>query len=53
MVLVGSENNQDLDMDWVALIMSARTLGLSKEDIRKVLLILKESDNDEMQETAV
>ncbi|WP_081417100.1 anti-repressor SinI family protein [Paenibacillus sp. Soil522] len=53
MVLAKSENNQDLDMEWVALIMDARTLGLSKEDIRKALLLLKENGKDDMQETAV
>lgn len=46
--------NQELDSEWVALIMNAKTKGFSKEDIRKVLLLLKESSNDdEPTETAV
>lgn len=53
MVLVKSEDNQDLDMEWVALIMNARSLGFSKEDVRKVLLCLEESKKDDIQETAV
>lgn len=45
---------QELDSEWVALIMNAKTKGFSKEDIRKVLLLLKESSNDdEPTETAV
>ncbi|RCW42717.1 DNA-binding anti-repressor SinI [Paenibacillus prosopidis] len=52
MVLFGSENKQVLDDEWVALIMNARTLGFSVEDVRKVLLCLKESGKDEMQDTA-
>lgn len=53
MVLINSDDHQDLDLEWVALIMNARTLGFSKEDVQKALLILKESSNDEMQGTAV
>lgn len=53
MVLIESENNQGLDDEWVALIMNARTLGFNVEDVRKVLLCLKESSKDEMQDTAV
>nr|MBC9203194.1 anti-repressor SinI family protein [Paenibacillus sp. PL91] len=53
MVLINSNDNQDLDMEWVALIMNARSLGFSKEDVRKVLLCLEESKKDDIQETAV
>lgn len=53
MILIESENKQDLDDEWVALIMNARTLGFSVEDVRKVLLCLKESSKDEIQDTAV
>lgn len=53
MVLINSDDHQDLDLEWVALIMNARTLGYSKEDVQKALLILKESSNDEMQDAAV
>lgn len=53
MVLVKSEDNQDLDMEWVALIQNARSLGFSKDDVRKVLLCLTESKTNDIQETAV
>jgi DNA-binding transcriptional MerR regulator len=53
MVLVKSENNQELDMEWVALIDNARSLGFSKEDVRKVLLCLSESKCNDIQEAAV
>ncbi|MGM0880078.1 MAG: DNA-binding anti-repressor SinI [Bacillota bacterium] len=53
MVLVKSDDDQDLDTEWVALIMDARTLGLSKEDILKALHTLKESGKDEIQESAI
>jgi hypothetical protein len=53
MVLINSDDNKDLDMEWVALIMNARSLGFSKEDVRKVLLALEESKKDDIQETAV
>jgi hypothetical protein len=53
MVLVKADDQQDLDMEWVALIMNARSLGFSKEDVRKVLLCLEESKSDDIQDTAV
>lgn len=51
MGLVKSEDNQDLDLEWVALIKSARSMGFTIEDVRKVFLCL--SDKDDTQETAV
>lgn len=51
--MVDSTDNHDLDADWVALIMNARSLGFTKEDVRKVLLALKDNGQSEMQETAV
>ncbi|CAM4113334.1 anti-repressor SinI family protein [Paenibacillus alkaliterrae] len=53
MVLVKSEDNQDLDKEWVALIKDARSMGFTKEDVRKVLLCLQESGKDDTKETAV
>lgn len=53
MVLVNSGDNQDLDIEWVALIMNARSLGFSMEDVRKVLQCLEESKKDDIQDTAV
>lgn len=53
MVLVKSEDNQDLDMEWVALIKDARSLGFSKDDVRKVLLCLAESKGNDIQDAAV
>ncbi|WP_138752501.1 protein sinI [Paenibacillus sinopodophylli] len=53
MALVKSDHNQDLDMEWTRLIMKARQLGYSKEDVQKALLVLKESSKDDIQEAAV
>lgn len=54
MVLVNSGDYLDLDMEWVTLIMNARSLGLSKEDLRKVLQCLaEESKRDDIQDPAV
>jgi hypothetical protein len=53
MVLVESGNNQELDKEWVTLIMNARKQGFSIEDVQKVLFCLKESGKDEIEETAV
>ncbi len=53
MGLIKSENTQDLDLEWVALIKSARSMGFTKEDVRKVFLCLQESDKDDTQETSV
>jgi hypothetical protein len=53
MVLVNSEDNQDLDMEWVALLMSARSKGFSTEDVRKIFLCLQESGKEGIEGTAV
>ncbi|WP_224723448.1 anti-repressor SinI family protein [Paenibacillus vietnamensis] len=53
MVLVNSEDYQDLDLEWVALMKNARAMGFSKEDVRKVLLCLQESGKPDNRETAV
>jgi uncharacterized protein (UPF0335 family) len=53
MVLVQSEDNQDLDMEWVTLIMSARSMGFDSEDVRKILKVLAESGKDGAADTAV
>ncbi|MGO4543315.1 protein sinI [Paenibacillus sp. 2TAB23] len=53
MALVKSDHNHDLDMEWVDLIMKARALGYSREDVQKAILVLKESSKDDIQDTAV
>ncbi|WP_169507538.1 hypothetical protein [Paenibacillus harenae] len=53
MVLVQSEDNQDLDMEWVTLIMNARSMGFETEDLRKILKVLAENGNDGAADTAV
>ncbi|WP_144376746.1 anti-repressor SinI family protein [Paenibacillus sp. FSL A5-0031] len=53
MVLAKAEDIQELDMEWVTLIMKARSLGFSKDEVRKVLLCLEESKDNDVQVTAV
>jgi hypothetical protein len=53
MVLINSEDNQELDMEWVALLMSARSKGFSAEDVREIILCLRESSKEGMEDTAV
>jgi len=53
MTLLQAENIQELDMEWVELILSARKMGLNTEDIRKALLCLEEEGKSAMQDKAV
>ncbi|MNZ92590.1 Anti-repressor SinI [compost metagenome] len=45
--------SQELDMEWVALMMKAKMIGYTKEDVRKALTVLKESNRADREETAV
>jgi len=38
-------NNELLDGDWVVLMLYARKLGLTIEDVRSILTELKQADN--------
>lgn len=53
MTLGQVENIQDLDMEWVELILSARKMGFNTEEIRKALLCIKEESKADMQDKAV
>jgi len=53
MVLTKAEDIQELDKEWVTLIMKARSLGFSTDDVRKVLHCLEESKGNDIQVTAV
>ncbi|MBD2872030.1 hypothetical protein [Paenibacillus arenilitoris] len=53
MVLVPSEDHQELDMEWVTLIMRARSMGFNQDEVRKIIKVLAESGKDGMEETAV
>lgn len=53
MTAIYSDNQQQLDMEWVELILLARTKGLTKDQIRKALSILTEEKRHELEESAI
>lgn len=48
-----SDNQQPLDGEWVELMLYAKSKGLTKEEVRKILLILREQEEAVVQESAV
>lgn len=48
-----SNNMQELDAEWVELMLCARAKGLTIEEVSKVLRILQEEGHAIIQESAV
>lgn len=48
-----SDNQQELDADWVELMLSARSKGLTTDEVSKVLRILQEQGQSHIKENAV
>ncbi|MHA6485262.1 anti-repressor SinI family protein [Paenibacillus sp. strain BS8-2] len=48
-----SDNQQELDAEWVELMLSARSKGLTTEEVSKVLRILQEQGQSNIKENAV
>ncbi|MFF2888883.1 MULTISPECIES: hypothetical protein [Paenibacillus] len=48
-----SDNQQELDAEWVELMICAREKGLTTEEVSKVLRILQEEGQSIIQESAV
>jgi len=53
MSLLNSVQETELDVEWVELILSARSKGFSADEVKKMLAILKEKGQTLMQENAV
>ncbi|MBH5317289.1 anti-repressor SinI family protein [Paenibacillus sp. GSMTC-2017] len=53
MTLLVSDNQLELDKEWVELILQARDKGLSIDDVRKLLSTLREEGFAKLQESAV
>jgi hypothetical protein len=48
-----SDNQQELDAEWVELMLSARSKGLTTDEVSKVLRILQEQGQTIIKENAV
>ncbi|WP_182914157.1 hypothetical protein [Paenibacillus sp. 1011MAR3C5] len=48
-----SDNQQELDAEWVELMLCARAKGLTTDEVSKVLRILQEEGQSNIQESAV
>ncbi|MCU6710286.1 anti-repressor SinI family protein [Paenibacillus sp. J5C_2022] len=53
MTAIYSDNQQQLDKEWVELILLARTKGLTKDQVQKALSILTEEKRNRLEESAV
>ncbi|WP_240941714.1 DNA-binding anti-repressor SinI [Paenibacillus sp. HB172176] len=53
MKTMANDNSFELDAEWVELILLARSKGLTKEEVSKVLGILQEQRNNDYEESAV
>ncbi|MFD0588416.1 hypothetical protein ACFQZE_10420 [Paenibacillus sp. GCM10027627] len=53
MIRFKSDNQQELDAEWVELMLYARAKGLTVEEVSKVLRILQEEGHSFIQESAV
>ncbi|GKU75826.1 DNA-binding anti-repressor SinI [Paenibacillus sp. L3-i20] len=53
MTLFNTDNQMELDEEWVDLILRARAKGLTIEEVSKALRVLQEEGKDRLQESAV
>lgn len=51
--VVASDNQQELDAEWVELMICARAKGLTTEEVSKVLRVLQAEGQSIIQESAV